>query len=163
MLARLGLSIDLNVQLSQNASAIIALVEALPYATFILDHIGNAPVLGNASAVALWQAQLSALSAFPNVICKISGILQEFKSGGVFPSEASVQPWVVAAISAFSFQRSMFAGNWFFVDWLNPPNLAAYSSWASFITTAVGTMNATQADLDNLFYKTGAFAYRVQA
>jgi hypothetical protein len=44
-----------------------------------------------------------------------------------------VQPWVEKGLGLFGYERSLFAGNWFFVNWLVPPILTGYVSWAQFL------------------------------
>lgn len=163
VLAARGLSIDLNVGLAENASQALALCAAVPEAIFILDHIGGVPSQGTSAQVAMWKAQLHQIAAYPNVFVKISGVLQTYKSTHVFPTVAEVAPWVTEGIATFGFERSLFAGNWFFANWLQPPNLGVYASWAEYLTEIVDGMGASDAEKDMLFRGTAAKAYRIAA
>lgn len=162
LLADRGLVMDLNAPMGSNASvAVLQLVAAVPNCMFILDHIGNAPVLGTPAQATAWQQALTALAQYPNVFCKVSGVMQGFKASKALPPVSAVQPWVTFAIQAFGFQRCLFAGNWFFVNWLQPPLLDVFSTWAQYLMAILGSMNATAVDMENIFYRTAIVAYGV--
>jgi hypothetical protein len=70
-------------------------------------------VLGNASAIADWQAGMAALGALPNVYVKWGGLAQYYKSTGAVPTLAQVAPFANFALDHFP-GRAVFERNWFF-------------------------------------------------
>ncbi len=53
---------------------------AVPGETFILDHFGSPPALGNASDIAAWQTAISQLATgIPSMYLKAGGLLQYFQ------------------------------------------------------------------------------------
>ena len=95
------------------AAGIAAVAAALPTLALVLDHHGSPPVLGNASAIADWQAGMRALGALPNVYVKFGGLMQYYKSTGAVPVLAQVEPFASVALDSFQ-GRAVFERNWFF-------------------------------------------------
>ena len=95
------------------AAGIAALARALPDLALVLDHHGSPPVLGNASAIADWQAGMAALGALPNVYVKWGGLAQYYKSTGAVPTLAQVAPFANFVLDSFP-GRAVFERNWFF-------------------------------------------------
>jgi len=80
----------------------------------------------------------------------------------VFPTLAEVQPWVQKGLTLFGFERGLFAGNWFFVNWLSPPILDGYTSWASMLTQALVNLGASGQQVDQLLRATATKVYRLE-
>src|SRR5437867_11430224 len=74
MLAAHKLTYDLLIFPHQLRSA-IELVKAFPDQPFVLDHVGKPRI--QEGALSLWREQLKELSRFPNVWCKLSGLVTE--------------------------------------------------------------------------------------
>lgn len=149
-----------------------ALVAASPAATFIIDHGASPPALGSAAELAAWRANVAWLGARPNVFIKFGGFLQYFKAGlqapSAFPSVGQVAPLAGAVLDAFGYERAMFEANWFFVLWWQLPpaqGMDEYATWVSYLSEILAARSPapTAAQLDALYYGTGAFAYRVTA
>ena len=90
MLASRGLtSIDVIVggpgRLQAGLTNIIKLARAVPNSFFILDHIGNPPYFDSV-LVEGWQIAITSIGAERNIICKVGGILQGYKSTMQMPS-----------------------------------------------------------------------------
>jgi predicted TIM-barrel fold metal-dependent hydrolase len=165
VLAARGLSLDVNTGVAAPGAGagVAALAAAVPDGVFVLDHAGSPPVLGTPAEAAAWQAGLAAAASSPNVVVKLGGILQGFKAGGALPAPAAVAPWVAATLSTFGFNRTLFEGNWFFTDWLNPADLDVWRAWAGmadgFLTAAGAPPGSAQRDA--VLRGTGARVYRV--
>lgn len=104
-LARRGLSFDTQVYPGQYPD-VAELAREYPSTTFVLNHTGM-PIGRRATEIAAWRSDLARLSELPNVAIKISGL-------GMVDhrwTDASIEPFVVAAIEAFGVDRSMFASN----------------------------------------------------
>ncbi len=102
-----GLSFDLCV-LARQLPLALDLVRACPDTRFVLDHLGNP----NAAAGDLdpWRANLKALSACPNVACKISGIVVQ--ADAKRPLLPQIKPFVDHAVDCFSFDRVVWGSDW---------------------------------------------------
>ena len=161
ILASFNLTVDWLVSVYLNVSRVIDVVAAVPSATFIVNHIGFVPVGQPAAAVALWRSQLTQLASFPNVFVKISGVLQQYKLSEAVPSQRAVAGWVVDGITAFGYSRCMFAGNWFFVNWLHPPLLSMYSTWAEYLVETLAELKPSAEQLAELFAGTAERVYRL--
>jgi L-fuconolactonase len=166
LLAPRGLSMDVNTAIGAPGAVdgVLALARALPGTTFVLDHAGSPPVLGTPEAGAAWAAAISALagSGCGNVYVKTGGMLQGWKAAGVFPSFDDVRPWLAAVLAAFTpAGRAFFEGNWFFIDWAHPAELAAYTLWARYVAQGLDEAGSSAGVRDAFFYGAGAAAYRV--
>jgi len=146
------------------AANLAAVAAASPSVTFILDHIGSPPYLfANASLQPGWRAAMAALGAVPNFVCKVGGVLQGYKSTGSIPDVDTVRPFVEHALRSFGFEKSLYEGNWFFVNWLVPAELDNYNLFAGYLNDILLGVGATEADRANYYWATGARAYRVAA
>ncbi len=109
LLADYGLSFDLCINASAGQfPSIIGLVERCPQVSFVLDHIGKADIKGR--VLDPWREQIAALAAFPNVMCKISGLVTEADPAGWTPDDLA--PYVNHTIAVFGEDRVMFGGDW---------------------------------------------------
>lgn len=113
LLASRGLSLDVITPVAAPgvAAAVAALGAAVPVATIVLDHVGSPNVKGG--GVAAWAAALQTIAAgAPNVVVKLGGVLQYFKNAsGVLPGADETAPFVLGALDAFGFERSLYEGN----------------------------------------------------
>jgi predicted TIM-barrel fold metal-dependent hydrolase len=107
ILAEYGLSFDLCIHHGQ-FPGIIELVRRCPEVSFVLDHIGKAEIKGR--VLDPWREQIAALAAFPNVMCKISGMVTEADSEHWTADDLA--PYVAHVISVFGEDRVMFGGDW---------------------------------------------------
>jgi predicted TIM-barrel fold metal-dependent hydrolase len=83
------------------------------------------------------------------------------QSAGVLPPYSQVYPWIQQGVAAFGYPRSLFAGNWFFVNWASPPLLGVYGTWAGMVTQALTDMGASTAQAQQLLHDTAVAAYRL--
>ncbi len=74
VLAEFDLSFDICI-LSHQLGEVIQLVEQCPSGRFVLDHLGKPDVKGH--VLEPWREQLATSAAFPNVSCKLSGLVTE--------------------------------------------------------------------------------------
>jgi L-fuconolactonase len=102
-----GFSYDVLVHPHQLAAA-IALVAACPDVRFVLDHCAKPPIAnGNLAA---WRADFDRLAHYPNVSCKLSGLVTEARWNAW--KDADIVPVLDAALNAFEPERLMFASDW---------------------------------------------------
>jgi predicted TIM-barrel fold metal-dependent hydrolase len=111
-LGELGLRFDLCMRIAELPDA-GKLVDACPDTQFILDHCGNAPVHtpdGKAPDRTAWKRDMEALAKRPNLVCKVSGLLNTAKKGAWGPDDLA--PIVNHVLDVFGPERSIFASDW---------------------------------------------------
>jgi L-fuconolactonase len=84
------------------------LVERFPEQPFVLDHIAK-PLI-NAGVLEPWAAEIKQLAAYPNVACKISGMVTEADWQGWKPSH--FWPYLDVVSKVFGPNRLMFGSDW---------------------------------------------------
>ena len=107
LLPEFGLSFDICIAHPHMANT-IKMVEQCPDVSFILDHIGK-PDIKN-QLMDPWKDELKTLAAFPNVMCKMSGLVVEADMENW--TAADLKPYVDTVIETFGWDRVMFGGDW---------------------------------------------------
>lgn len=106
-IADFGYSYDLLAFHSQ-LPFIIQLVNQHPEGRFVLDHLGK-PDLKNED-IAAWERSINELAAFPNVSCKLSGLVTEGDWDNW--TEQQVTRCLDICVSAFGTERLLFGSDW---------------------------------------------------
>jgi L-fuconolactonase len=107
LLAARGFSFDLCIRHEQ-LHAVTELVRRVPQVNFVLDHFGKPDVRNRKTEP--WAADLKALAASPNVVCKLSGLATEADWNYWQPSDLKFYfEW---ALECFGFDRVLFGGDW---------------------------------------------------
>jgi L-fuconolactonase len=88
--------------------AAIDFVAEFPGQTFILDHCAK-PVIRK-KELDTWKAQISDLAAFPNVSCKVSGLVTEAEWKKWSP--ADFYPYLDVVFEQFGTDRLLFGSDW---------------------------------------------------
>ncbi|MBI3960003.1 MAG: amidohydrolase family protein [Chloroflexi bacterium] len=120
LLGELGLSFDICMRPGELGDA-VKLAAQCPDTRFVVDHCGN----GNPYVIAgeeplpsenpfshtraQWMADMAALAALPNTICKISGIVASTRPGW---TAVDLAPAVNHCLDSFGFDRVVFGGDW---------------------------------------------------
>ena len=86
----------------------IQLVQQFPEQTFILDHISK-PLIKN-NILSPWDENLRKLATFPNVSCKLSGMVTEANWNTWTPQD--LEPYMTVALEAFGPDRLMIGSDW---------------------------------------------------
>lgn len=107
LLAKHNLCFDICVQARQLPIA-INLVKACPDVSFVLDHCGVPPV--KELLLDPWRGHLQEISNFPNVVCKVSGIVA-YADPAQWVAE-DLRPFVDHTIACFGWDRVMFGSDW---------------------------------------------------
>ena len=149
LLPEFGLTFDLCV-LARQLPIARQLIERCPGVTFVLDHCGVPDVKGRAFEP--WRTDLAQLAAFPNVNCKISGIVA-YADPATWTVE-DLRPWVDHVIAQFGWDRVVWGGDWP-VCTLGAP----LSRWVQ--TTRTLTATATEEQRAKLFHLNAERIYRV--
>ncbi|MCD7445089.1 amidohydrolase family protein [Streptomyces lincolnensis] len=105
--AEAGLVYDL-VVLPHQLPACAKAAAALPQLTFVLDHLGKPPIASG--ALEPWAADVRALAAHPNTVCKLSGMVTEADPASWTVDD--LRPYADAVLDAFGPARLMFGSDW---------------------------------------------------
>ena len=124
-LADAGLVFDLLVREREHRAALI-LVDAVPGASFVLDHAGKPDIAGDSTpdtaddggtggagsagrVAAAWRLRMRDFAARPNVVCKVSGLLTE---AGPRWREQTVARYLRDVVEVFGPDRAVFGSDW---------------------------------------------------
>ena len=86
----------------------VQLVAAFPRQPFVLDHLGK-PAIGQGQ-LSPWREHLQQLARFPNVHCKLSGMVTEAKWKQWRPED--LRPYLDIVLEAFGPERVMIGSDW---------------------------------------------------
>ncbi len=166
VLADMGLSLDvwcLHTQLD----ALIAMADALPDLTIILDHMGTPERSGlwagrEEEARADWAVKITRLAERRNVIMKLGGFGMDItRPLGTAPADRSGKtlaelwrPYIETCLQAFGPARAMFESNF-------PPDRDSGSYGAIWNAFKIITRHCTDAEKDMLFRRTAARIYGI--
>jgi predicted TIM-barrel fold metal-dependent hydrolase len=148
-LAGYGLSFDLCV-LARQLPLAIRLVSRCPEVTFILDHCGVPQV--REKILDPWRANIHAIAKFPNVFCKISGLVA-YADPHHWTAE-DLRPYVDHAIECFGWDRVMFGS-----DWPVCTLSASYRQWVDALVSL--TRGAGEVNQKKLFQENAVRIYRL--
>lgn len=148
-LPEFDLSFDICIFHPQLANT-IKMVEQCPNVTFILDHIGKPNIKGQ--LLDPWRAELKTLSKFPNVWCKLSGLVTEADHQNW--TQEDLKPYIAHVIDCFGFDRVMYGS-----DWPVAYQATEYPYWVETLAWAVE--GCSEAELRNLFRENAIKFYRL--
>ncbi len=143
-----GLTFDLCV-LARQLPLAISLVEKCPGVRFVLDHCGNPDVKAGVSEP--WLTNIRRMAGFPNVVCKISGLVVHAGQGW---SVDYLRPWVDHVVASFGWDRVLWGG-----DWPVCTLVATLKQWVA--ATEALFASATEADRTGCFSANAERIYRV--
>ena len=75
---------------------------------FVIDHLAKPPIASG--EIEEWAHELKTLAAFPNVSCKLSGLVTE--ANWMNWSVEDLRPYVETALEYFAPTRMMFGSDW---------------------------------------------------
>ena len=110
-------------------------VKRFPDQPFVLDHIAKPPV--RAGEIEPWARDLKRLAAFPNVYCKISGLVTEAKWDSWKTQD--FEPYLDVVLNAFGPQRLMIG-----TDWPVCTLAAGYKSVIDLEAVYIGNLSADE-------------------
>ncbi|MBV9949048.1 MAG: amidohydrolase family protein [Myxococcales bacterium] len=127
---RMGFSFDLCLRAPELPLA-IELVAACPHTVFVLDHVGKPDIAGG--RLRPWREDLAELSRYPNVVCKLSGLLTEASPGATMET---LRPYVDEVLRSFGPERLLFGSDWPVVKLAS-----SYSRWYEMARALVGHLS----------------------
>jgi len=107
LLEQYDLSYDICCQ-SRQLPVAINLIRECPNVSFILDHCG-VPIVKE-KALNPWRDHVQQISEFPNVVCKVSGLVSSADPDNWTPED--LRPYVDHVINCFGWDRVMFGSDW---------------------------------------------------
>jgi predicted TIM-barrel fold metal-dependent hydrolase len=149
-LADYGLSFDICV-LARQLPIATGLVERCPNVTFVLDHCG-VPDLKEGT-LHPWQKHIRLISQFPNVFCKVSGIVAYGDPTQWTPD--NLRPFVNHIIASFGWDRVMFGS-----DWPVCTLAATYRQWLDALISL--TASGGISNQEKLFHDNAVRAYHLE-
>lgn len=137
--ARAGFSLDMCVrarQLPELRQALGQLYKAVPDTRVILDHLGKPDIKAHGADISGddWANEINALSALPNLFCKLSGLPTEADWDDWTPEQ--LRPWLDHVLKAFGPSRCLFGGDWPVVDLAG-----GYSRWQAIVAAALSHLS----------------------
>jgi predicted TIM-barrel fold metal-dependent hydrolase len=148
-LANYNLSFDICV-LARQLPIAIHLVSKCPDVAFILDHCGVPQV--KEKHLDPWRSHISEIATFPNVSCKISGLVA-YADPRTWTSE-DLRPFVEHVIASFSWDRVLFGSDW--------PVCTLSASYPQVVhALKLITANAGEANQKKLFHDNAVRVYRL--
>jgi L-fuconolactonase len=106
-LEKFGLTYDL-LLFPEHLHVACQVVKRFPNQRFILDHIAKPPI--RAKEIEGWANDLKQLAAFPNVWCKISGLVTEAQWDRW--TREGFEPYIDVVLNAFGTHRLMIGSDW---------------------------------------------------
>lgn len=144
-----GFSFDICIMHLQMANT-IELVRRCPGVQFILDHIGKPDIKHH--LLQPWKQNLSELASFPNVWCKISGLVTEADHDNW--TREDLRPYIDHVLDTFGFDRVMFGGDF--------PVVLQASPWTRWVETLEWALSGcSENELQQVFRKNALAFYRL--
>jgi L-fuconolactonase len=106
-LKRFGLTYDL-LLFPRHLPIACGVIKRFPDQPFVLDHIAKPPV--RAGEIEPWTRDLKRLAAFPNVFCKLSGLVTEATWDSWKAQD--FEPYLDVVLNSFGPHRLMIGSDW---------------------------------------------------
>lgn len=151
LLPRFGLSFDICINHVQMENT-IRFVRQCPQVNFILDHIGKPDIKNH--LMEPWKRQIKKMSQFPNVWCKISGLVTEADHENW--TREDLKPYIDYVLDCFTFDRVMYGG-----DWPVAFQATEYPRWVETLEWAV--RGCSEEELRKLFRENAIAFYRLES
>jgi len=112
-----------------------AMVKQLPTLPIVIDHIAKPNI--KAGEIENWEKEIKQIAQYPNVYCKISGMVTE--ANWNCWTIADLQPYLDSVVAAFGTERIMFGSDW-------PVCLVAssYSKWLQLVQNYFNTFSNSE-------------------
>jgi L-fuconolactonase len=150
VLERHGIPFDLLFYV-QHLRHVPTLAHRLPNLRMVIDHLSKPRI--KEQLIDDWRRDLHAASRYPNVYCKLSGLITE--ADWQHWTSEDLKPYVQAALDCFGPKRCMFGSDW-------PVCLLAgsYNQVVEALHEALGPLSSTERE--TIFGKTAATFYTVR-
>ena len=148
-LGALGITYDLLTKTPELAGA-IEMVKSCPDVQFVMDHISK-PYISKAE-MQPWKKLITELASFPNVVCKISGLVTE--ANWIEWEVKDFRPYTDHLIEIFTPKRLMFGSDW--------PVATLAASYSEVVELAEAlTSGLSPSENESFWSKTAIDAYKL--
>jgi len=130
--------------------AVLTLIKKFPDQKFVIDHIAKPYI--KAGLISEWRLGMKLIASFPNVYCKISGMVTE--ADCINWKAEDFTPYLDAVVEEFGTKRIMFGSDW-------PVCLAAASYSAMLGIVESYFNNFTQNEKDDFFGNNATTFYKL--
>ncbi|MBM3263567.1 MAG: amidohydrolase family protein [candidate division Zixibacteria bacterium] len=134
LLPEYGFSFDICIFHGHLAN-ILTLVRQCPEVRFILDHIGKPDIKGQVFEP--WKSEIATLASFPNVWCKVSGVVTE--ADMTHWKKEDLKSYIDHVITCFGTDRVIYGG-----DWPVLKLASDYPRWVEALDWAVAGLSADE-------------------
>lgn len=148
LLARHGLTFDLCLRADQLHLG-VALAQKVPEVTFVLDHCGNPDI--NGIGLDPWRQSLGEIAALPNVMGKVSGIVNHCDPDW---THETLRPYVEHVIESFGWDRVVWGSDHPVVT-----KTGSLTRWVEAAREIVA--GETMANQEKLFFRNAERIYRL--
>jgi L-fuconolactonase len=107
ILEKFGLAYDILIY-RRHLPATIEFVQRFPRQRFVLDHLAK-PLI-QSGKLQPWASGIRKLAEFPNVYCKLSGLVTEANWNAWKPEH--IKPYLDVALGSFGSERLMIGSDW---------------------------------------------------
>jgi L-fuconolactonase len=105
--AEKGVPVDLLV-VSHQLEPVLELLDLVPGLHAVIDHIAKPRI--REGILEPWRSQMTRIAAFPNLYCKLSGMVTEADHGNWKPEDFTA--YIRHALDVFGPERVMFGSDW---------------------------------------------------
>jgi L-fuconolactonase len=145
-----GVSYDLLVHMRHLKHA-RTVAESCPELRLVIDHMAKPPI--TTGEVREWSREIKAVATYPNVYCKLSGLVTEANLTSWHVED--LRPYVQRALDYFGPRRMMFGSDW-------PVCLLAASYTQVLESVQLLLTGLSETDRDAVFARNAIDFYRLQ-
>jgi L-fuconolactonase len=107
VLEKRRVSYDLLVH-TRHLKHVTTVAEACPSLRLVIDHLAKPPIASG--EIADWALALKEVASYPNVFCKLSGLVTEANRASWTTED--LRPYIERALESFGPKRIMFGSDW---------------------------------------------------
>ena len=149
-LAERGLAYDLLVH-TRHLKHVKTVAENCPELRLVLDHMVKPPIASG--EIDEWAHELQDVASFPNVWCKLSGLVTE--ANWISWRAEDLKPYVNTALEYFGSRRIMFGSDW--------PVCLLAASYERVLDTAESLLaELSESDRNCIFSRNATEFYRIE-
>jgi L-fuconolactonase len=150
-LIRYDLSVDLLIN-HKHISSVLTLMKTLPNLKAIIDHMAKPNI--SAGELNKWEEEMNTLSQFPNIWCKLSGLLTQ-ADPAMWKAE-DFKPFIQHIVRAFGPDRLLFGSDW--------PVCLSAGGYEDVVRVIKGNLpeTLTQAEVDGIFSGNAEAFYKLK-
>ncbi|MEO5592827.1 MAG: amidohydrolase family protein [Chitinophagaceae bacterium] len=146
LLHQFGFTYDILI-FPKHLKAALQLAKQFPDQSFVIDHIAKPYIKSGETDE--WKKDIAAIAQFPNIHCKISGMVTEADMRNW--KQADFIPYLDTVVASFGVNRIMYGSDW--------PVCLAAGSYTAVIGIVKEYFSVFSADEQQLFFNKNASAF----